>query len=106
MAAAQYAYWNAIQVFNHRMLNELMANHPKKGDFLKWFPDWDQAMSELTHHFGKLVSALYHGDAHQLTEYSADMANIAMAIHRNFGLPDHELLHGKKAKVPRAPGRH
>ncbi len=69
------------------MLTELMANQEKKGNFLAWLPERDDAKSELEHHFYKLVSAIDQGQRAKITEHCADMANIAMGIHRNLGAP-------------------
>ena len=82
----QQQYMVAIEEFGQLMFRELVANDPKKGDFLTWAPTKDQAVSELEHHFFKIVGALNRGKKTEVTEYSADMGNIAMAVARQLGV--------------------
>lgn len=63
---------------------ELRAN-ARKGDWREWHPDMDSAFKELQHHVGKLAFALTLGDNFKIAELSADVANIAMKIHEEFG---------------------
>jgi len=60
------------------MEGELQANHASKGDWTTWRPDADQLLSELDHHVIKLRTALACSDKPGISEYSADIANIAM----------------------------
>lgn len=80
------AYSAVIRVFGDKMLRELIANDPQKGDFLAWRPGADQAGSELEHHFVKLIAALPTGQRKAISEHCADLANIALAIDRHLGV--------------------
>jgi hypothetical protein len=86
LADTSFRYYTEIQRFGGLMLRELMANNEKKGDFLKWYPAWDDAKSEVEHHVVKLISALDRGDHERITEYCADLANTVMGIHRSLGV--------------------
>lgn len=88
LADTRFRYYHQIQQFGGLMLRELMANNEKKGDFLKWYPAWDDAKSEMEHHVIKLIGALDKGDHALITEYCADIANTAMGINRSLGVPD------------------
>ena len=79
----------------HCMAKELNANEPKKGPFLTWEPNAADAFRELQHHTRKLFDALELAkgaslpdvqNREEVTEYCADIANIAMRIHHRFGL--------------------
>jgi hypothetical protein len=90
LADTRFRYYTEIQKFGGFMLRELMANNEKKGDFLKWYPAWDDAKSEMEHHVIKLMRAIDKGDHRLITEFCADIANTAMGIHRSLGVPDNE----------------
>ncbi len=88
LADTRLRYYQEIQRFGGLMLRELMANNEQKGDFLKWYPAWDDAKSEIEHHVVKLVAAINAGNHEKITEYCADIANTAMGIHRSLGVPE------------------
>jgi len=81
----QKRYMVAIEEFGQKMFRELVANDPKKGDFLTWAPPTHQAVSELEHHFLKLVGGMNRGKKFEISEYAADLGNIALAIDRHLG---------------------
>ncbi len=81
----QKRYMEAIELFGQKMFRELAANDPKKGDFLAWAPSAEQASSELEHHFWKLMGGIRRGKKLEVSEFAADMGNIAMAIDRQLG---------------------
>ena len=70
--------------FVKRMEAELKAN-ACKGDWKQWKPDVSQAKSELKHHILKLEDALEKGESQMVSEYAADVANIAMKIAETHG---------------------
>lgn len=67
------------QSFIERMESELKANSDK-GDWSQWKPDPFDAMGELYHHIFKLEKALAQDNKVEISEFSADIANIAMKI--------------------------
>lgn len=81
----QQRYSAVIEEFGQKMYRELVANDPEKGDFLHWVPSPAQAVSELEHHFFKLVGGVNRGKKFEISEYAADLANIAMRIDQHFG---------------------
>lgn len=70
--------------FVARMEAELQAN-TSKGDWRQWKPTPLEVLSELQHHESKLMNALASGDREQVSEFAADIANIAMKIDEQFG---------------------
>lgn len=74
--------------FIARMERELQANQ-HKGNWPDWIPNLTNARSELGHHFGKLDSQLRAGVSEErarfISEFTADLANIAMKIADTFG---------------------
>jgi hypothetical protein len=80
LSAHDRAYMLAIERFGQRMFCELKANDARKGNFLDWKPGTNDAPSELGHHYHKLVIAIQKGKKHRISEFSADMANVVMAI--------------------------
>lgn len=71
--------------FVQRMESELRANAAKKGDWHTWVPSPLTALAELQHHETKMIHAIEHGDAERVSEFAADIANIAMKIAEVFG---------------------
>lgn len=63
--------------FVERMEAELQANQ-RKGDWREWVPTPMQVTQELNYHFAKLVFAMAQGDRERVSEFAADVANIAM----------------------------
>lgn len=63
--------------FIDRMEAELQANQ-RKGDWRAWIPTPIQVTQELNYHFAKLVFAMAEGDSQRVSEFAADVANIAM----------------------------
>ena len=80
LAGREMDYLRAIEAFSEKMFRELKANDSEKGNFLDWKPTATGAKSELEHHFHKLVIALNNHKKHDITEFAADLANIALAI--------------------------
>lgn len=78
-------YLDLIGLFGQKMFRELKANDRKKGDFSEWLPDPPQAISELEHHFTKLICAINNGKKLEVSEYCADLANIAVAVDKSLG---------------------
>lgn len=74
-----------IPAFISQMEKELEANQ-HKGDWSLWQPTREEAVRELSHHQNKLVAAVQAGDADLVSEYTADVANLAMKISTEFGL--------------------
>ena len=70
--------------FAEYMQRELDEN-THKGCWYDWTPTAAQANAELEHHRYKLSCALSVGTREQVTEFAADVANIAMKIAELFG---------------------
>jgi len=84
------------QRFIERMEHELISNQ-HKGDWSGWRPSAMQIVGELNHHLGKLALALDEAaqdGVHEykarcrgsISEYAADLANLAMKADEMFGL--------------------
>lgn len=67
------------QPFIDRMESELKEN-AHKGDWSQWQPDSCDASGEIYHHLFKLEKALAQKKPNKVSEFSADIANIAMKI--------------------------
>ncbi len=78
-------YSGVRSAFVSRMRNELEANEPRKGPWGRWWPNRQALKSEMSHHVAKLFRALNEGDVDRVSEYSADIANIAMKADEVFG---------------------
>jgi hypothetical protein len=75
--------------FFRRMDNELLGN-ASKGDWKAWKPDRMLCMDELHHHLRKLGWALRLNDKDRVTEFCADLANVAMKTAEIHGAEDGE----------------
>lgn len=78
-------YLMLIEGFGQKMFRELKSNDQKKGDFTNWKPKRDEALSELEHHFVKLTAAISKENRHSVSESSADLGNVIMAIDTTLG---------------------
>lgn len=72
-----------------RMERELRINS-SKGDWKGWKPDRMTCCDELRHHVRKLVRAIRLNDPERVSEFSADLANIAMKTAEVHGSEDGE----------------
>jgi hypothetical protein len=70
--------------FIKRMRAEVNANS-HKGDCHAWRPTAEGARSELEHHVKMMLEAVARGDRAKVSEYSADVAVIAMMIEATHG---------------------
>ncbi len=70
--------------FIDRMELELVHNKDK-GDWDSWLPHRIEIMSEILHHVRKLETALMTPNSHGVSEYSADLAVLAMKADELFG---------------------
>ena len=67
-------------LFAQAMDRELRANRNKGGP-AAWREDGSQRMlTELTYHQGKLANAVQRGNVHEVLEFAADVANLAMMV--------------------------
>ncbi|MFY0655437.1 MAG: hypothetical protein JXR12_01535 [Neptunomonas phycophila] len=71
--------------FIQRMETELQ-NNAHQGDWNKWTPTPGQGVDEILHHLEKLKAALVGANPDQVSEYTADIANIAMRISDTHGV--------------------
>ena len=90
------------QPFVGEMDKELIANE-SKGNWNEWKPSVESALSELDHHIAKLkeiLNAPWHVTCRrEVSEYSADVANIAMKIEEMFGWPSLERTEDKSYEL-------
>ena len=63
--------------FFQRMDKELI-NNTRKGDWKAWQPDRLTCLDELHHHLRKIQRAMRLNDHDRVSEFCADLANIAM----------------------------
>lgn len=63
--------------FFRRMDKELQCN-ASKGDWKAWKPDRMTCLEELNHHLRKLGRAIRLNDHDRVSEFAADLANVAM----------------------------
>ena len=75
---------NINEEFIKQMRHELKENSDK-GNWDEWCPVKQECISELMHHSTKLFNALIDENSYDITEYSADLANIAMKISNTHG---------------------
>ena len=66
------------------MEKELLAN-VHKGDWQKWKPTPADAIVELEHHLKKIKLAMNANNPAQVSEFTADLANIAMKVEEIYG---------------------
>ena len=67
------------------MEKELQANRDQ-GDWNAWQPTPGQGVNEIEHHLEKLKGALASAKPEEVSEYAADIANIAMRISDTHGI--------------------
>ena len=70
--------------FVARMTYELQQNQGK-GDWNQWRPSPTELIKELNHHLIKLAFAFFSGDEKLISEYAADLGNLAMKAHTLYG---------------------
>lgn len=69
------------------MEREIVANRIK-GKWENFKPAKDQLMVQLAYHQSKLMWALQSGHAARVTEFAADVADLAMKAHELYGQRD------------------
>lgn len=78
--------------FVKRMETELLNNR-LKGEWNAWRPNAEQIVAELIHHINKLDAALQHPITPAfVSEYAADVANLAMKADQMFGVQECPLI--------------
>ncbi len=75
--------------FFHRMDKELQCN-ASKGNWKAWKPDRMTCLEELNHHLRKLGRAIRLNDQDRVSEFAADLANVAMKTAEIHGAEDEE----------------
>lgn len=75
--------------FFRRMDKELQCN-ASKGDWKAWKPDRMTCLEELNHHLRKLGRAIRLNDHDRVSEFAADLANVAMKTAEIHGAEDGE----------------
>lgn len=75
--------------FFHRMDKELQCN-ASKGDWKAWKPDRLTCLQELNHHLLKLHRAIRLNDHDRVSEFAADLANVAMKTAEIHGTADED----------------
>ena len=68
-------YSALIKKLSNHQMTELEANE-HKGDFDHWRPNRFELVKELNHHLSKLRVAIMNHRHEEITEYSADVANL------------------------------
>lgn len=73
-----------------RSMDKELQRNSSKGDWRAWKPDRMDCTDELHHHLRKLCRALRLNDKDRVSEFSADLANIAMKTAEIHGTEDEE----------------
>lgn len=71
-----------------RKMDREIINNNDQGVWATWCPSKQDGVDELIHHLEKLKHALINDDKVEVSEYSADIANIAMKIDMMYGADD------------------